>query len=159
MLVSRLPYLQLLPSICIFMYFVYIVCLLCFFFFVCVQMCKWSECIECWCVFVFDVTCYINCFVCACVYLPNCSIQGLSYTRLVLSLYIYLSSFSFSWCTFLPLSPLPSVHSKYLYFFEENCSVCVYGEVVWNNVYICCFSVCVCVCVWYSGNVLNGEVM
>ena len=34
------------------------------------------------------------------VYLPSCSIQCLSYTRVVLSPYLYLSSFSFSWCTF-----------------------------------------------------------
>ena len=51
----------------------------------------------------------------------SCSIQGLSYTRVVLSPYIYLSSFSFSWCIFfLPLSPFPSVHSRYLYLFGEN---------------------------------------
>ena len=30
------------------------------------------------------------------VYLPSCSIQGLRYTRVVLSPYLYLSSFSFS---------------------------------------------------------------
>ena len=33
------------------------------------------------------------------LYLPSCYIQGLSYTRVVLSPYLYLSSFSFS-CTF-----------------------------------------------------------
>ena len=37
--------------------------------------------------------------VCVCVYLSSCSIQGLSYIRVVLFLYLYLSSFSFSWCT------------------------------------------------------------
>ena len=36
--------------------------------------------------------------VCVCVYLPSCNIKGLSYTRVVLSLYLYLSSFSCSWC-------------------------------------------------------------
>ena len=30
--------------------------------------------------------------VCVCVYLPSCSIQGLSYTHVVLSPYLYLSS-------------------------------------------------------------------
>ena len=34
------------------------------------------------------------------VYLPSCSIQGLSYTRAVLSPYLHLSSFIFSWYTF-----------------------------------------------------------
>ena len=35
-----------------------------------------------------------------CVYLPSYSIQGLSYTRVILSPYLYLSSFSCSWYTF-----------------------------------------------------------
>ena len=34
------------------------------------------------------------------VYLPSCSTQGLSYTNVVLSPYLYLSSFSFIWSTF-----------------------------------------------------------
>ena len=35
-----------------------------------------------------------------CVYLRSFNIQGLSYTCVVLSSYLYLSSSSFSWCTF-----------------------------------------------------------
>ena len=33
------------------------------------------------------------------VVFTHCNIQDLSYTRVVLSLYLHLSSFSFSWCT------------------------------------------------------------
>ena len=45
---------------------------------------------------------FVCVYVCerVCVYLPSCSIQGLSYTCVVLSPYLYLSSFSFSWYTF-----------------------------------------------------------
>ena len=78
-----------------------------------------------------------------CVYLPSCSIQSLTYTRMVLSpylcvcvcvcVYFYLVGLYRDWATLvwsclcpvfpsvdvhsLPLSPLPSLHSKYLYFF------------------------------------------
>ena len=38
--------------------------------------------------------------VCICIYLPSYNIQGLSYTRVVLSLYLYLSNVSFDCCTF-----------------------------------------------------------
>ena len=48
--------------------------------------------------------CWCNCEY-VCVYLPCCIYQvvvyrAMSYTRVVLSPYLYLSSFSFSWCTF-----------------------------------------------------------
>ena len=46
-------------------------------------------------------TVYINVFcVCTYVYLPSCSIQGLSYTNVVLSPYLYYFSFAFCWCIF-----------------------------------------------------------
>ena len=44
------------------------------------------------------------------MYLPSCNIQGLSYTRVDLSLYLFLFSIVHS----LPLSPFLSVHSKYV---------------------------------------------
>ena len=54
----------------------------------------WCRCVG-GCVYVCVCVC-----VFVCVYLPSCSIQGLSNTHVVLSPYLYLSSFSFSWCTF-----------------------------------------------------------
>ena len=58
----------------------------------------WSKCI-----FFFCCSCVC---VCVCVFTKlhlSSSIQGLRYTRVVLSLYLYLSNFSFSWCTFLAI--------------------------------------------------------
>ena len=52
--------------------------------------------------------------VCVSVYLTSCSIQGLSYTRVVLSPNPFIAVHS------LQLSPHLSVHSKYLYISGEN---------------------------------------
>ena len=57
------------------------------------------------------------------LYLHSCSIQGLSYTLIVLFLYLYCPVFPSVDVHFLPLSSLPSVHSKYLYFFGEKRTV------------------------------------
>ena len=75
-------------------------------------------------------------FVCVCVCFPSFSIQGLSYTRVVLSLYLDLSSFSFSYCKFFaiiissfsPFQVLILFWGK-LYFFvsfkqKRNCFSC-----------------------------------
>ena len=115
------------------------------------------------------------CMVFTQLYLPSCSIQGLSYTRVVLSPYLYFLSFSFSWCIFfchyqvhyqsipsiyicpvftsiavhsLPLSPLPSVYSKYLYFFGKITFIVSFKQISFCNfsrVFVC---ICMCACVY-----------
>ena len=71
--------------------------------------------------------------VCMCVHITSCSIQGLTYTRVVLSPYLYLSSFSFSCCIFLPLSALLSIHSKYLFSSEESYTTFLYRSCKWRH--------------------------
>ena len=68
----------------------------CILIYLCVCMCV---CV-CACVCVCVCVCISACVrVHAGMYLLSCSIQGLSYTHVVLSPYLYLSSYSFSCCT------------------------------------------------------------
>ena len=71
--------------------------------------------------------------VCVCVYLLSCSMQGLTYTRVVLSLFIFVQFFLSLFLHSLPLSPLPSVHFKYLYFSGESCTFLSFKQIRFCN--------------------------
>ena len=61
-------------------------------------VCRRPDVCVCVCSFIIVILqdCIKLVVYCFCVYLPSCSIQDLTYTRGVLSPYLYLSSFSFS---------------------------------------------------------------
>ena len=69
---------------------------------------------------IFRIFFLVFLFSILCMHLPillNFSMQGLNYTRGVLFPYLYLSCFSFSFCTLL------SLHSKHLYLSWESCTI------------------------------------
>ena len=94
----------------------------------------------------YQLVCRDGTWVCTCV----CVCVGVRVCVCVLSSLPSFSSFQVSifvqfffqlFIHFLPLSPLPSVHSKYLYFYGKTVVLCI--------VHVC---VCVCmyVCVWWK---------
>ena len=78
--------------------------------------------------------------VCVCVCLPSCSIQGLSYARVVLSPYLYLSSFSFSWCTlFAIISSSSSPFQVSILLWEKLYYFVSFKQIPFCNVFLCPF--------------------